>query len=115
MSLRYGDDQIAVLAVFFAVALGLAGLFAFVAVKSRRDVGFEQVRAVGYRIRKPWLLGLGATLAAALAGLAFYIPYGSGGGDATLVRVVGGQFYWSLSPDEFRRGHRACSTSRRRT
>jgi cytochrome c oxidase subunit 2 len=105
MDLRYGGAQIAVLVIFLAIAVVFAGLFAFVALRSRREVEFERVRGVGYRLRKPWLIGLGATLAAVLAALAFFIPASAAEGpDVTEVRVVGGQFYWSLSPDTFRRG-----------
>lgn len=105
MRLHYGGVQIAVLAVFLTIALVFAVLFVLVALRSRRDVEFERVRVIGYRIRKPWLIGLGGTLAATLAALAFFIPFAAAGeGDATEVRVVGGQFYWSLSRDTFRRG-----------
>jgi cytochrome c oxidase subunit 2 len=107
MSLHFGGVQVAVLVVFLVIALVFAAVFVLVAVRSRREVELEQVRVVGYRLRKPWLIGLGATLAAVLAALAFFIPSSAAGGkEATQVRVVGGQFYWSLSPDTFRRGER---------
>lgn len=104
MSIHFGGVQIAVLAVFGAASAVLAAVFVAVALKSRRAVEFEGVRAVGYRLRKRWLIGIATTLALALAALAFFLPYASGGADATVVRVVGGQFYWSLSPSELRRG-----------
>jgi cytochrome c oxidase subunit 2 len=105
MNLHYGGAQIAVLAIFLVIALAFGALFVVVALRSRREVELEQVRNVGYRLRKPWLIGLGATLAAVLAALAFFIPASAAEGpEATEVRVVGGQFYWSLSPDTFRRG-----------
>ena len=105
MSLHYGGIQIAVLVIFLVIALAFAALFVIVALRSRREVEYERVRDVGYRLRKPWLIGLGATLAIVLAALAFFIPSSAAEGpDVTEVRVVGGQFYWSLAPDTFRRG-----------
>lgn len=105
MNLHYGGIQIAILVIFLVAALAFAALFVVVALKSRRDVPLERVRDVGYRLRKPWLIGLGTTLALVLAALAFFIPSSAAESpEATEVRVVGGQFYWSLSPDTFRRG-----------
>lgn len=105
MSLQYGGIQIAILVIFLVIALVFAALFVIVALKSRREVDPDRVKEVGYRLRKPWLIGLGTTLAVVLAALSFFIPSSAAEDtDATEVRVVGGQFYWSLSPDTFRQG-----------
>lgn len=105
MSLDFGGVQIAVLVVFLAIACFFALVFAVVASRSRRGVPFDEVREAGYRLRKRWLVLLTVLLAGTLAGLSFFIPYASGG-DAKDVRVVGGQFYWSLSPERFTRGEK---------
>jgi heme/copper-type cytochrome/quinol oxidase subunit 2 len=87
----------AVLVMFFVIAIGFAAVFVLVARRSHDEIDAERVRGTAYRLRKPWLIGLGVTLGAVLAALAFFIPYAAGGAQATTVRVVGGQFYWSLS------------------
>jgi len=102
--LEFGGAQIGILAVFLVIALLLAGVFVVVALRSRREVAFEEVRTTGYRLRRSWLIFLGVMLACILAAMSFFLPYASGGEGARTVRVVGGQFYWSLSPEEFKRG-----------
>ena len=106
MKLELGGPQAAVLAVFLAVVLAFAALFVVVGLASSFDVGLERVRSVGYAIRRPWFIFLVALVVITLSTLAFWLPYASGGKPATEVRVVGGQFYWSLSPDRFRAGER---------
>jgi cytochrome c oxidase subunit 2 len=106
VTLELGEAQLAILVAFFALSAFFAGVFLVVALRSRRELAFEEVRASGYRLRKRWLVVLGAVLASALLASAFFLPYASGGADVTEARVVGGQFYWSLSPSEFRQGER---------
>lgn len=105
MDLRLGGPQIAILAVFSVIAVGFALLLLVVALRSRGGpVAPEEFRERAYRLRKRWLLLLAATLASALAALSFVLPYASGGENVVAVRVVGGQFYWSLSPEDLSRG-----------
>jgi cytochrome c oxidase subunit 2 len=106
MSLEYGATQVAALVAFLLIALGFVAVFVVVALGSRLDLEFERVRAVGYAVRKPWLVFLVAVLAVVLAVAAFFMPYASGAAADDDVRVVGGQFYWSLSREEFEAGER---------
>jgi cytochrome c oxidase subunit 2 len=104
MSLEYGTTQVIALVAFLLIALGFVGVFVVVALASRFELEFERVRGVGYAVRKPWLVFLVVVIALALAIAAFFLPYASGAADDIEVRVVGGQFYWSLSKEEFSRG-----------
>jgi cytochrome c oxidase subunit 2 len=104
MSLEYGATQVAALVAFVLIALGFVTVFVLVALAGTFDIEFERVRKVGYALRKPWLIFLVVVLAAALAAAAFFMPYASGAAPDQEVRVVGGQFYWSLSQEEFARG-----------
>lgn len=106
MSLEYGATQVIALVAFVLIALGFVAVFAVVALAATFDLEFERVRKVGYAVRKPWLILLVATLALALAVAAFWLPYASGAAADRDVRVVGGQFYWSLSQEEFEQGER---------
>jgi cytochrome c oxidase subunit 2 len=106
MSLEYGTTQVIALVAFVLIGLAFVGVFALVALASRFDLEFERVRTVGYAVRKPWLIFLVGTLAVALAVAAFFLPYASGAAPDDDVRVVGGQFYWSLSREEFTQGER---------
>lgn len=104
MEVDFGPVQIGLLAAFLAIAALLAGVFVVVALASTTDIPLERVRAAGYALRRPWFLFLVALLALTLAVLSFRLPYASGGKSATDVRVVGGQFYWSLAPASFTKG-----------
>lgn len=106
MSLHFDAAQIAALAVFSAIGLFFILVFAVVALASRFEVAFERVRSVGYAVRRPWFLFLVSSMVVVLSVLAFWLPYAGGGTPVTDVRVVGGQFYWSLSPSEFEVGER---------
>jgi len=105
--LRYGDPQIAVGAVFAALALLLAAAFTLIGVQAGSDVPFERVHRVGYWLRKRWL-GLLLVVGVVVVGITFFdLPYASGGGAGrTLVKVTGGQFFWSLAPDQVPAGTR---------
>ncbi|HWB55648.1 MAG TPA: hypothetical protein VG479_01770 [Gaiellaceae bacterium] len=104
MSLEYGVTQALALAAFVLIALFFVSVFVVVALSSRFDLEFERVRTAGYAVRKPWLIFLVAVIAVALVVAAFFMPYASGASADADVRVVGGQFYWSLSQETFERG-----------
>lgn len=99
MSLHYGDPQIAIGVVFAVLALVLAAVFVVIAVQAGSEVGFERVHEVGYWLRKRWLALL-LVVGVLVVGLSlFALPYASGGAAGrTVVKVTGGQFFWSLQP-----------------
>jgi cytochrome c oxidase subunit 2 len=100
MSLHYGEPQVAIGIVFAVLAGLLLTIFVVVARSAREDVPYEQVQRVGYRVRRYWLTALLAVGVAVIALTFFYLPYASGSGaNRTVVKVTGGQFFWSLSPD----------------
>ena len=105
MSLHYGEPQVAVGVVFAVLATLLVTLFVVVARSARADVAYEQVQRMGYRVRRYWLTALLALGVAVIVLTFFYLPYASGSGkNRTVVKVAGGQFFWSLSPDRVRAG-----------
>jgi cytochrome c oxidase subunit II len=105
MSLHYGEPQVAVGIVFAVLAILLVTIFIVVARSAREDVAYERVQRVGYRVRRYWLTTLLAVGVAVVVLTFFYLPYASGSGpNRTLVKVTGGQFFWSLAPDRVRAG-----------
>lgn len=106
MSLEYGATQVIALVAFVLIALGFVAVFALVALAATFDLELERVRRTAYALRKPWLLFLVVTLALALGVASFWLPYASGAPADRTVTVVGGQFYWSLSETDLRRGER---------
>lgn len=106
MEPSFGNPQTAVIVIFGALSLALAAVFALNAAQTRRDVPFESVQRVGYWIRKRWLAFLLVLLVAVVGGSLFSLPYSSGADDRTVVRVSGGQFFWSFSPDRLPAGTR---------
>ena len=107
MSLHYGDPQIAIGATFAVLALLLAGVFVVVGVQAGSDVGFERVHRVGYWLRKRWLALL-LVVGVLVVGISLFdLPYASGSAAGrTVVKVTGGQFFWSLVPDRVPAGTR---------
>jgi cytochrome c oxidase subunit 2 len=100
VSVHYGDPQIALGAVFAAVALMLAVAFLVIGVQAGSDVSVERVHRVGYWLRKRWLALL-LVIGVLVVGISLFdLPYASGGAAGrTVVKVTGGQFFWSLAPD----------------
>ena len=107
MSLHYGDPQIAIGVVFAALVLLLACAFVVIGVQAGSEVSVERVHRVGYWLRKRWLALL-LVVGVLVVGISLFdLPYASGGGAGrTLVRVTGGQFFWSLVPDRVPAGAR---------
>lgn len=107
LSLHFGTVQIAVAAVFAALTVLFASVFVLVAVKSRSDIPYERVQSVGYWLRKRWLALLTVVIVCVLGMSFFDLPYSSGAGTGrTVVKVTGGQFFWSLQPDRVTVGTR---------
>ncbi|HEY8704977.1 MAG TPA: hypothetical protein VIL98_09500 [Gaiellaceae bacterium] len=107
MSLHFGDPQIAIGVVFAVLAFLLAGLFLVIGMQAGSDVAFERVRRVGYWLRKRWLALL-LVIGVLVIGISLFdLPYASGGAAGrTVVKVTGGQFFWSLAPDRVPAGTR---------
>lgn len=98
MRLSFGEPQVAVAIAFGAIALVLASLFVLIALQARKEIPFELVREAAYRIRPVWLALLAAVLAAGVATSMFFLPYSHGADVGAKIDVIGGQFYWSMSP-----------------
>ena len=100
MSLHYGDPQIAIGVVFAILALLLGTAFLVIAIQAGSEVGLERVHDIGYWMRKRWLALLVAVGVVVVGISLFDLPYASGSAAGrTVVRVTGGQFFWSLQPD----------------
>ncbi len=102
----FTQPQIAIAIAFACIALILVGFFVFVAVRTRREVPFEEVRTVGYRVRPWWLAFLAVLLTGGVVVSLFFLPYSQAQGRVEVVRVSGGQFYWSTSPSSVPAGSR---------
>lgn len=107
MSLHYGDPQIVIGVVFAALASLLACAFVVIAVQAGSEASEERVHRVGYWLRKRWL-SLLVVLGVIVVGISLFdLPYARGGASGrTTVKVVGGQFFWSLLPDRVSAGTR---------
>jgi cytochrome c oxidase subunit 2 len=82
------------------LALLLAGAFLVVGLQAGSEVAIERVHRIGYWLRKRWLALL-LVVGVLVVGISLFdLPYASGSGAGrTLVKVTGGQFFWSLVPD----------------
>lgn len=105
-SVAYGEVQVAVAAVFAALAVTLAALFALAARRSLAEVPLEEVTRRGYRLRSRWLFLLAALLVVVVGLSMLALPYAKGARGRTVVRVTGGQFYWVLDPPRVSAGTR---------
>jgi cytochrome c oxidase subunit 2 len=105
--LHFGDPQIAIGVVFAVIAVLLASAFVVIGVQAGSDVSVERVHRIGYWLRKRWLALL-VVIGVLVVGVSLFdLPYASGGSDGrTVVKVTGGQFFWSLQPDRVRVGTR---------
>jgi cytochrome c oxidase subunit 2 len=107
VSLHYGDPQIAIGVVFAVLALLLAIAFVVIGVQAGSEVGFQRVHDVGYWLRKRWLALL-LVIGVLVVGISLFdLPYANGvSAGRTVVKVTGGQFFWSLVPDRVPAGAR---------
>jgi cytochrome c oxidase subunit II len=81
--------------------------FAVIAVHAGSDVSVERVHRVGYWLRKRWLALLLVLSVLAVGISLFDLPYATGSSAGrTVVKVTGGQFFWSLVPDQVPAGTR---------
>jgi cytochrome c oxidase subunit II len=101
VSLRYGDPQVAIGAVFAVLALLLATAFLVIGLQAGSEGSDERVHHIGYWIRKRWLALL-LVIGVLVVGISLFdLPYPSGAASGrTVVKVTGGQFFWSLAPNK---------------
>ena len=107
MTLHFGDPQIAIGVVFAVIALLLAAAFVVIGVQAGSDISAERVHRIGYWLRKRWLALL-VVIGVLVVGVSLFdLPYANGGaGGRTVVKVTGGQFFWSLQPGRVPAGTR---------
>jgi cytochrome c oxidase subunit 2 len=92
--------QVAVAIVFALIALTLALFFAFAARQAGREMSFEAVSEAAYRARPLWLAFLVVLLGLIVCVTLFFTPYRADSAAASAtVKVVGGQFYWTMDPE----------------
>jgi cytochrome c oxidase subunit 2 len=105
LSVHYGNPQIAIGLTFAVLALLLAAAFGVIAFQAGSEVGAQRVHDVGYWLRKRWLALL-LVIGVLVVGISLFdLPFATGSGvGRTVVKVTGGQFFWSLSPDRVRAG-----------
>jgi len=107
VSLHFGTVQIAAGAAFALLAVAFAAVFVLVAFKSRADIPYERVQSVGYWLRERWLAVLTVVIVCGVGMSLFDLPYSGGATTGmTVVKVTGGQFFWSLVPDRVTAGTR---------
>jgi len=107
MALHFGTVQVVAAVVFAVLAFAFAAVFVVVAVKSSSDIPFEEIQGPGYWLRKRWIATLVVVLTCVLGISFFDLPYaGHAAPGRTVVKVRGGQFFWSLAPNSVRAGTR---------
>ena len=99
-SVHYGDPQIAIGLTFAVLALLLAAAFGVIAFSSRLGGWSAACPRFGYWLRKRWLALL-LVIGVLVVGISLFdLPFATGSGAGrTVVKVTGGQFFWSLSPN----------------
>jgi cytochrome c oxidase subunit II len=107
VSIHFGDPQIAIGVVFAGLALLLASAFFVIGIHAGSDLSAERVHQVGYWLRKRWLALL-LVIGVLVVGISLLdLPYaGSSVAGRTMVKVTGGQFFWSLQPSSVPAGTR---------
>jgi cytochrome c oxidase subunit 2 len=101
VSLHYGHPQVAIGIVYAVLAFVFAAAFVVIAVQAGSDVAEQRVHDVGYWIRQRWLALL-VVVGVVVVGISLFdLPYASGSAAGrTVVQVTGGQFFWTLSPNQ---------------
>ncbi len=99
MSPSFGEFQTLVALLFAGIALALALFFAFAARQAGREIPFERVRDAAYRARPFWLAFLALGFTGVLCASLFFLPYNREAEASASVKVIGGQFYWSMTPE----------------
>jgi len=105
VNLHYGDPQVAIGVTFAVLAVLLASAFVVVAIQAGSEDSEDRVHRVGYWLRKRWLALL-LVIGMVVVGISFFdLPYATGGTSGrTVVTVTGGQFFWTLQPDQVAAG-----------
>ena len=100
LSVHYGNPQIAIGLTFAVLACLLVVAFAVIAFQAGSEVGAQRVHDVGYWLRKRWLALL-LVIGVLVVGISLFdLPFATGSTvGRTVVKVTGGQFFWSLQPD----------------
>lgn len=100
--LTYGQPQIWLTIVFIVLVVVMIAAFVTVGVSSRRDIQFPTVKRIGYGIRTWWFYAVLVIVIAILTIGFTRMPYGAtgSGGPVSEVAVQGGQFYWTIAPNE---------------
>lgn len=99
----FGEPQVTIAIVYAVIVIAIAVTFAIIARQSRGDVPADRVRKSAYAIRRFWFGFLLVLLSTAVVVSMFFLPYSDA--DATeTVKVTSGQFYWTLSEDQFDAG-----------
>lgn len=101
LDLSFGGTQIAVAVAFTIVALALGLFFLYAGRQANREIPLDDVKEAAYKARPFWLAFLVVLLGGIVAVTLFFTPFhgNSAAADATTVKVVGGQFYWSITPE----------------
>lgn len=94
--LSIGGPQQLLLAVFALIVLIILGIFVTIALRSRRDVPYEDVSRKGYAIRRYWLIALIALLVIQVGTAAAFLPYKRTGQPDMAVKIDGYQFNWAI-------------------
>ena len=99
MSVHYGDPQIAIGVVFAGLALLLAGAFIVIGAAGWLG-GLVRARAARRLLAAKRWLALLMVVGVIVVGISLFdLPYATGSAAGrTVVKVTGGQFFWSLSP-----------------
>src|SRR5690348_16614480 len=105
MGLHYGSPQLAIAAVFAVIAILLGLAFVVIGLQAGSDMPFERVHRTGYWLRERWLAVL-VVIGVLVVGLSLFdLPYTSDAATGrTVVKVTGGQFFWSLDPRQVAAG-----------
>jgi cytochrome c oxidase subunit II len=82
------------------LAFLLAVAFTVIAFQAGSEVGAQRVHDVGYWLRKRWLALL-LVIGVLVVGISLFdLPFAIGSdASRTMVKVTGGQFFWSLTPN----------------
>jgi cytochrome c oxidase subunit II len=99
VSVHYGDPQIAIGVVFAVLALLLAAAFIVIGLQAGSEVSFDRVQRTGHWVRRRWL-SLLMVVGVIVVGISLFdLPYATGSAAGrTVVKVTGGQFFWTFSP-----------------
>lgn len=91
-----GGPQAVLIIVFAIIALLMVALFVTIAVQSSKDLPYEKVSKVGYRVRRYWLVALLLIAVIQVSVAAAFSPYSKSGRPDVVVKVSGYQFNWNI-------------------